>query len=193
MTTGQFNYPTYQVRRKVFTFMGRKFHVFNPNGEVVIFSKLKALRLKEDVRLYTGEDMTTELVCIRARKVVDFSGVYDVFDSQTGYKIGALKRKGLKSIFKDEWIILDAQDQEVGMIQEDSTGLALVRRFLVNLIPQNYHVYIGGKQVSTFRQNFNPFVVKLNLDFSTDFDGLLDKRLGIAAGIMLCAIDGKQN
>lgn len=190
--TGKFNYPLYQVRRKVFTFLGAKFHVFNPNGEVVLFSKLKALKLKEDVRVYTSEAMTTELISIQARKVVDFSGVYDVFDSQTGQKVGALKRKGFKSILKDEWLIYDNYDNEIGMIKEDSTGLALVRRFLVRLIPQNYHVYIGGRLVSTFRQNFNPFVVKLNLDFSNDFDGIFDKRLGIAAGIMLCAIDGKQ-
>jgi len=189
----QFSYQTYQVRRKILTFMGAKFHVFNPNGEVVLFSKLKAMRLKEDVRLFTGEDMSTELVNIHARKILDISSVYDISDSQTGLKIGALKRKGLKSILKDEWLILDVSDQEIGKIQEDNMGLALLRRFLSSLIPQSYNVYIGEKLVSEFKQNFNPFVVKLNLDFSKDTDGLLDKRLGIAAAIMLCAIDGKQS
>lgn len=189
----QFNYQNYLVRRKIITLMGAKFHVFNPNGEVVLFSKLKAMRLKEDVRLYTGEDMSTELVNIHARSIVDISAIYDVSDSQTGLRIGSLKRKGLKSILKDEWIILNVNDQEIGIIQEDSMGLALLRRLLVNLIPQSYNVYIGGRLVSTFKQNFNPFVTKLNLDFSNDTEGIFDKRLGIAAGIMLCAIDGKQN
>lgn len=137
--------------------------------------------------------MSTELVNIHARKIVDISSIYDVFDSQTGLKIGALKRKGLKSILKDEWLILNDEDEEIGIIQEDSMGLALLRRFLLNLIPQSYNVYIGSNLVSTFKQNFNPFVIKLNIDFSNDAEGVFDKRLGIAAGIMLCAIDGKQN
>ena len=188
-----FNYQNYLVRRKVFTVFGAKFHVYNPDKELVLFSKLKAFRLKEDVRLFTNESMSEELVNIHARKVLDISSIYDVSDSQTGLKIGGLKRKGLKSILKDEWLILDINDQEIGVIQEDSMGLALIRRFLVNLIPQSYNVYIDGRLVSTFKQNFNPFVLKLNLDFSPDSEGFLDKRLGIAAAIMLCAIDGKQN
>lgn len=50
-----------------------------------------------------------------------------------------------------------------------------------------------GKQVCIFKQNFNPFVMKINLDYSLDGEGLLDRRLGIAAAILLCAIEGKQN
>lgn len=189
----QFNYQSYQVRRKIFTFFGAKFHVYNPNKEVVLFSKLKAFKLKEDVRLYESGDMTKELINIHARKIIDISSSYDVCDSQTGEKIGVLKRKGVKSMFKDEWLISDKNDIEIGIIQEDNVGLALVRRFLFNLIPQNFNVIINGTLVCTFKQNFNPFVLKLNLDFSLDRDEVLDKRLGIAAAIMLCAIDGRQN
>ena len=189
----QFNQQNYLIRRKIYTMGGAKFHIFNSAGELVMFSQLKAFRLKEDIRLFTGEDMSTELVNIHARNIIDIAAVYDVSDSQTGQPVGALKRKGLKSILQDEWAILDVNDQEIGIIKEDSMALALIRRLLVNLIPQSYNVYIGGKLIATFKQNFNPFVIKLNLDFSLDRDALLDKRLGIAAGIMLCAIEGKQN
>lgn len=98
----------------------------------------------------------------------------------------------MKSFLKDEWIFMDAQDKEIGLIKEDSMGLALVRRFLVNLIPQTYHGELNGERVCLFKQNFNPFVVKINLDFSMDKNGLLDRRLGIAGAILLCAIEGKQ-
>jgi hypothetical protein len=47
--------------------------------------------------------------------------------------------------------------------------------------------------VLTFQQNFNPFLAKIDLDFSSDVNGLLDRRLGIAAAILLCAIEGKQS
>ncbi len=188
-----FQHTHYLVRRKMFKLFGAAFHIYDPSGQVAFYSKQKAFKLKEDIRVYTGEDMRTEVLTILARQVLDFSAAYDVFDTATTKKVGALKRKGFKSIVKDEWIIMDAEDREIGLIQEDSMLLALIRRFLTNLIPQKYHGVVKGKQVCIFKQNFNPFVMKINLDYSLDGEGLLDRRLGIAAAILLCAIEGKQN
>jgi len=103
-----------------------------------------------------------------------------------------LKRKGIKSILKDEWVIMDANDHEIGLIQEDSLALALLRRFVMDLIPQTYQGSIGGTPVCKFKQHFNPFVTKITLDFSQDTGNLLDRRLGIAGTVLLCAIEGKQ-
>ena len=188
-----FCHESYLVRRKVFKLFGAAFHIYDPRGEVAFYSKMKAFKLKEDIRLYTGEDMRTEVLTIQARHIIDFSAAYDVIDPTTNTKVGALKRKGMKSILKDEWIIMDAEDREIGLIKEDSTLLALIRRFLTNLIPQKYYGELKGEQVCLFKQNFNPFVMKINLDFSMDRKGLLDRRLGIAGAVMLCAIEGKQN
>ena len=51
---------------------------------------------------------------------------------------------------------------------------------------------MAGQKVATVRQNFNPFVLKLTVDFSLDRNGLLDRRLGLAAVILLCAVEGRQ-
>lgn len=191
--THRFGHTKYLVRRKVFKLWGGAFHIFDAAGSVVLYSRLKAFKLKEDIRLYTGEDMATEVLVIKARKILDFSSAYDVFDPALGgEKIGALKRKGLKSLLKDEWIFMDAADREIGLIKEDSLVLALVRRFLTNLIPQTYEGDINGSRVCQFKQNFNPFVMKVTLDFSPDRNALLDRRLGLAAAVLLCAIEGKQ-
>jgi hypothetical protein len=153
---------------------------------------MKAFKLKEDIRLYTGEDMQTEALVIKARQVLDISATYDVVDPSTNQKVGALRRKGLKSILKDEWLFMDANDREIGFVKEDSMALALVRRFLINLIPQKYHGDIGGMPVCAIKQNFNPFVMKITVDFSSDINRLLDRRLGIAVAVLLCAIEGRQ-
>jgi hypothetical protein len=87
---------------------------------------------------------------------------------------------------------MDAEDREIGFIREDSMLFAFLRRFLTNLIPQEYHGFINGTRVSTFKQNFNPFVLKIRADFSEDVKGLFDKRLGIAAAVLLCGIEGRQ-
>ena len=187
-----FNYPTYTVRRKVLKLFGGAFHIYNPNGDVVFFGDMKAFKLKEDIRVFTGEDKQTELLNIKARKILDFSSAYDVVDSQTNEKVGVLKRKGLKSILKDEWIFMDKDDKDIGSIKEDSMLMAVIRRFLLKIIPQKYTGEIGGVQVCNFKQNFNPFVTKITIDFSQDSGKILDKRLGIAAAVLLCAIEGKQ-
>ncbi|MEX2104320.1 MAG: hypothetical protein WD907_03185 [Bacilli bacterium] len=188
----KFNQQKYQIRKKVLSLAGATLQIFDADGQEILFSKMKAFKLKEDIRLYSGEDMQDEYLTIHARSIIDFSATYDVFDAKTSEKIGAFRKKGLKSVLKDEWMILDNNDFEIGLIKEDHLALALLRRFLTNLVPQRYHVELSGKSVGTFQQNFNPFVVKLNLDFSMDNDHLLDRRLGIAAGILLCAIEGKQ-
>lgn len=182
----------YIIRKKVFSVMGAKLHIYNSSEELVLFSQMKAFKLKEDIALYTDETMGTELLRIKARKMIDFSATYDVYDSETGETLGALRRKGLKSIVKDEWVILDPRDNEIGYIKEDSMFMALVRR-VVTLIPQKYNVEIGGMVIPAFRQNFNPFVTKIIADFSEDRKGLLDRRIGLAAAILLCAIEGKQD
>ena len=189
-----FQHPSYLVRRKVFKLLGGAFHVFDPAGNAVLYSKQKVFKLKEDIRIYTGEDMGTEVLTIRTDKIIDLGATYHVHDSQQGgVRVGSLKRKGLKSMLRDEWIILDPSGQEVGIIQEDSVALALLRRLMVGwLLPQKYNGTIGNNPVSLFTRNFNPTVSKVSLDFSMDTHGQLDRRLGIAAAIMLLAIEGKQ-
>ena len=190
MASERFEHDTYLIRKKVFKIFGGAFHIYDSQGGLAFYSKQKAFKLKEDIRVFTGEDMTEEVLYIQARQIVDFSAAYDVMDSAAGEKVGALRRRGWKSIVRDEWILLDAADNEIGRIKEDS--LALVRRLLCKLIPQKFHVEIGGQTVCTLKQKFNPFVLKIRIDFSLDTERLLDRRLGIAAAILLCAIEGRQ-
>lgn len=191
-TSSVFSHVTYLVRKKVFTLFDSAFHIYDPNGILAFYARQKAFKLKEDIRLYSGENMRTELLSIQARNIIDFSASYDVIDPSINMKVGALRRKGMKSLLRDEWIIMDTEDKEIGFIKEDSMTLALIRRFLINLIPQKYSGELKGKQVCVFKQNFNPFVMKITLDFSMDKNGLLDRRLGIAGAVLLCAIEGRQ-
>ena len=191
----RFGHTQYIIRKKVFKLLGAAFHVYDTAGNVLMYSKQKAFKLREDIRLYTGEDMQTELLTIQARQIIDFGAAYDVVDSRSRGKVGALKRKGLKSMLRDEWIVMDAFDREIGLIQEDSTALALIRRFVdaaAMFLPQKYHVDVGGQPAATFQQNMNPFVKKLTVDFSPDAQGRLDRRLGLAAAALLSAIEGRQ-
>lgn len=183
----------YLIRRKVFTFLGAKFHIYDANQNLIGFCKQKAFKLKEDIRVYTDESMQEERLVINARKIIDFSAAYDVTDSKTGTKIGALKRKGMKSIFRDSWIVMDENDNEIGALQEDSASMALLRRFLLGgLLPQKFHLSEGadGPVLAHYRTHFNPFVHKMTVTVheACHYNPLLV----LAGGILLAAIEGRQ-
>ncbi|MHC4203393.1 MAG: hypothetical protein ACYSTT_01995 [Planctomycetota bacterium] len=182
----------YMIRRKILTIFGAKFHVYNTTGELILFSKQKAFKLKEDIRIFTDESMSAERLVIKARQIVDFSAAYDVVDQAENRKIGTLRRKGWKSIVRDSWEFLSEDDQPIAMLVEDSMLMSLLRRFLCNLIPQTYHVRQNGKTLITYKQNFNPFVLKLRVIIEPDSRGIIDPRLVLAGGILLAAIEGRQ-
>ncbi len=186
-----FSYSQYLLKRQVFALAG-KFRVYEPGGKLVLFSEQKMFKIREDIRVYSDESKTQEVLTIKARQIMDFSAAYDVVDSTTGQKVGALRRRGLASILRDEWEVLDVGDNVVGKLFEDSMALALVRRFLSNLVPQNYDITFGTNRVADLKQPFNPFSYQLNIDFSMDINKVLDRRLGVAAGILLAAVEGRQ-
>ena len=183
------------MRRKILKLFGAAFHIYDPQGNVAFYSKQKAFKLKEDIRVYSGEDQQQEMLVIKARNILDIAATYDVFDPNQGNaQVGSLKRKGLKSLLVDEWQFLDVTGKEIGLIKEDSVVLALLRRVVAGwLLPQTYDGSVGQSPVCRFKRNFNPFVAKVTLDFTPDTQGLLDRRLGIAAAVLLVAIEGKQS
>ena len=181
---------TYTIRRKILKLVGGAFHIYDGAGRVVGYTKMKAFKLKEDLRMFESEAMHEEIFRIQARNILDISATYDVYDGNGGEKLGAVRRRGLKSILKDEWTILDEFDREVGVIAEDSMALALIRRFLTNLIPQKYECQVNGEPACEYKQNFNPFVMKITVHFQPECGA--DRRLLMAAGVLLCAIEGKQ-
>ena len=188
-----FQFPTYLLRRQAIALTG-KFRFYDPAGRVVMFSEQKMFRLREDIRVYDGEDKAREVLSIKARQILDFSAAYDVVDTEMNQKVGALRRKGLRSILRDEWEVLDANDGLIGQLFEDSVGLALLRRLLLgSFLPQNYDMTVGETRVADLKQNFNLFRYELNLDFSMDTTHRLDRRIGVAAGILLAAVEGKQD
>ena len=208
------SHDRFTVRAKVFKLFGQAFHVYDPAENVVLYCKLKAFKLKEDIRLYAGEAMETPLMAIKARQVIDFSASYDVIDltaggppplpgqtleyaanSEGGLKVGALRRKGLKSMIRDSWEILGPDDAVIATVTEDGGFKAILRRLhaaFALFMPQGFFGQMGAQRVFEMKQNMNPFVRKLACDFTGDPQETLDRRLGMAAAILLMAIEGRQ-
>jgi uncharacterized protein YxjI len=189
-----FSYDQYLLHRQVFALTG-KFRLYNPSGQLVLFSQQKMFKLREDIRVFNDENCSQELLHIQARQIMDFSAAYDIYDQTMGsILVGTLRRKGWQSLARDEWEILDASGQPIGALFEDNLTQALIRRLIAgSLLPQNYDMSIRSNRVADLRQRFNIFRYELDLDFTPDTARLLDHRLGIAAAILLAAIEGKQH
>mgnify|MGYP000512325873 CR=1 FL=1 len=191
-----FKHSSYLVRTKLFRIFGGAFHIYNGNGELVLYSEQKRFKIKEDIRLYSDETQKQELLRISTQSIFDITGAYDVKDSITEEHIGTLKRSGLRSTFlRDYWEIVDPAGEKMGHLQEDSIFKALVRRFIENasfLLPQKYHISIRDKVVGTYKQRFNPIILKLDVNFSLDERNQLDRRLGLAGAVLMCVVEGRQ-
>jgi hypothetical protein len=183
----------FEFRKQFFKLAGGAFRVYGANQQLLLFSEQKAFKLREDFRVYSDEAKTNQVMAIRTPQIIDFAATYDVFEMPSGEKAGSLRRKGMKSIIRDEWEILDPNGLLIGKIEEDSMLLALIRRFATSLIPQKYHFTVSGQVVGSFQQHFNPFVYRATMDLSPDTGRLLDRRLALATGILLLAIEGRQD
>ena len=188
-----FQYNQYVLKKQVLALTGI-LRIFNPQDQLVLFSQQKIFKLKEDIRVYADETKNRELLNIQARQIIDFSAYYDVIDSQYSTKVGGLRRKGFRSIVQDEWEVFDHQEKSLGILKEDSLKQALLRRFLLGtLVPQNYDLNIGIERVADYKQRFHLFRYVRDIDFQTDTGEKLDRRLGIAAAVLLATIEGRQH
>jgi hypothetical protein len=188
-----FTYDNYTLKRQVLALTG-KVRVYTPDGQIGLYSEQKMFKLREDIRVFSDESRSSELLWIQARQVIDFAAAYDVTDRTSGQKVGALRRKGWSSLVRDAWEVLDPMDQIIASIREESAGLALLRRFLLgSLLPQRYEAIDASESVlANYQQLFHLFRYEMEIRFASG-PIQLDRRLGLAAGILLAIIEGKQS
>ena len=181
----------YLAKKAIFSFLGSAFRLYDEAGQLRFYIKQKAFKLKEEITVYADEGQTQAMLRIKARSIMDVSATYDVTDANNGEVVGALQREGLKSIFRDEWNLLDADGALIGKVKEDSGIMALIRRFLIKIIPQTFRVTMDGAEAGIIKQRFNPFALQYDVDF-TPASAELDPRLEVATVVLLLAIEGRQ-
>lgn len=186
-----FQHNYYLFRRKVLKLFGGAFHVYDEARQLLFYARQKAFKLREDFRVYADESMATELLTILTPQILDISATYGVRDATTGEVVGAIKRKGLKSIFRDEWVFLGTQGAELGRLKERSVFGALMSRW-IKLIPQSYVIVTPDeREIAQIKQRFNPFVLKYDVQIP-EARPPIDRRLILAAGMLLAGIERRQ-
>lgn len=136
----------YRIRKKTLT-IGNKYWLEDQSGAILGFCKQKLFKLKEDIRIYSDENESQELFCIKQKQIMDAWGKFAVIDSAKNNKLGYVKRNIISAFVKDTWELYTTSDQLVGKIEEKSTGQALARKFIPGggLIPEKMHLEMGGQ------------------------------------------------
>jgi len=187
----------YTIRRKFFKVFGAAFHVHDEHGSVIGYCKQKAFKLREDIKLYTDEDMNEMLLSLNTQQIIDFGATYSV-TLPDGTALGTLRRKGMKSSFvRDEWLIFDQQGKEIARVRETGSIAPLARRYIdyaTIFLPQRYEVIRNRDQevIARLRQHFNPVIFRLGVAI-LDQDDEIDDLLILGASCLIAAIEGRQD
>jgi hypothetical protein len=98
------NYPL-QLSFEILS-LARKLSVTDSTGNLIFYAKQKMFKLKESVTIFADVEQTTPLYTMNADRVLDFSASYHFADNR-GAAIGSVRRKGMRSIWKARYDIVN--------------------------------------------------------------------------------------
>ena len=106
--------------------------VTDATGNLVLYTKQKAFKLKEAVTVFADREQTRPLYTIKADRVLDFNAKYNIADA-VGNHVGSVARKGRKSIWRAQYDVLDGGGQ--GLTIREENGWVKVGDALFGEIP----------------------------------------------------------
>ncbi len=125
------DYPL-KIRFKLFALSPQIF-VEDSAGKTVCYVKQKLFKLKEAVNVFTDSSQQNILCQIKADRIIDFSANYRFYDN-SGESFGSIRRKGMRSLWKAHYEILDESGNVEATISEENP-MAKVMDGLLGEIP----------------------------------------------------------
>ena len=122
------NYPL-DFKFKITTFSS-DFNITDKNGNYVAYVRQKIFKLKDDVIVFNDESKSQELFRIKANQWIDFNSSYSITDMVQEKNFGRLARKGMRSLWKSQYNILDENDQPKYQINEDNAWTKVLDGFV---------------------------------------------------------------
>jgi hypothetical protein len=189
------NYPL-KLSFKIAT-IGTRVRVVDAAGRRVAYLRRKKFRLKEDVRVYEDEDQKRQLFRIRADRIVDFGASYAV-SGPDGRTLGAVRQRGVHSLWKSTYEVADAHGKMIGVIHEENPFVKVLDS-LAEALPfadalgglffnPAYLVDLGGETVLRMHKERSVFESGFRLEKSGDFSED-EEELVLASLMMVLLLD----
>ena len=122
------NYPL-DFKFKITT-LSSDFNITDKNGNYVAYVRQKMFKLKEDVIIFNDETRSRELFRIQANQWIDFNASYSITDLENGKIFGRLARKGMRSLWKSHYDVLDENNALKYQISEDNAWVKVLDGFI---------------------------------------------------------------
>ena len=170
-------------------------------GQAICFVRQRMFKFKEDIRFYTDERRSLELMRIKARQRFDPRARYDV-TAADGSKIGEMQKVFGASLLRSTYRLYDATGQEVDTATERNLLVALFRRLVgfvpylenvANWLPIPYHfVFLrDGAELGSHRRHLWKIRDVYTIDLSGDPDRTVDRRLILAVAVGMDALQAR--
>ncbi|KQT21442.1 hypothetical protein ASG31_16335 [Chryseobacterium sp. Leaf404] len=197
MALNNLNYPL-DFKFKLST-LASDFNITDKNGNAVAYVRQKMFKLKEDVIVFNDESKTKELFRIKANQWIDFNASYSMTEIATGKSFGRLARKGMRSIWKSSYDVLDFGDKQKFTITEDNAWvkfldgmvgeIPVVGLFTGYFLNPTYTVRgIDGKEYFKLKKMPSMFGRRFQLDRVIDIDDD-DESLVILSLLMMILLE----
>jgi uncharacterized protein YxjI len=163
------------------------------------FVEQARFKFKEDIRFFTDESKTVELLRIKARQRFDPHATYDVTGAD-GTKIGEIQKVFGASLIRSTYAI----NASTGTVQAQERNLvvALFRRLVgfvpyvgdfADWLPIPYHFDFkrDGKVIGAHQRRFGSLRDIYDIDMSADPERTLDRRLVLAIAVGMDALQAR--
>jgi len=178
--TGHFPDAIYRIEQGIIS-IGRVFRVYDTDRNLVAYVKHPLLKIKEQFDIYADEAETKPLLKAKVRRLIQLNVCFDLTEPESETLLLSVKKRAIRSIFRDRMEILDAEGTVIGSV--DEVGFALLRRF-IKWLPHHWVITIRGEKVAKVDQRFTFFRKKIDVDL-TGNTGRIDPRAALAAVLTL--------
>ena len=108
--------------------IARQLAVEDRSGQLMLYVKQQAFKLKEAVTVYGDREQTRPLYRINADRVIDFSATYHISDA-AGQGLGSIRQKGMQSFWRARYDIV-RDGAVVFSVQEENPWAKMADGFL---------------------------------------------------------------
>ena len=177
---------SYRIKRPFWSFFERTFRVFTMDGQLIMRVRHPLLRFREQFTVFADEGETTPILEIRARQMIAINFTFDVVDAATGAALGSVQKRGMRSLVRDRFLILDPSGAEIGMMEEQ--GASILRRF-VPILTSKHSVFMNGQEVGRMRQLFRFFTKEFEIQI---VPGQADPRFILACALLALIAEARR-
>jgi uncharacterized protein YxjI len=155
----RYQYPL-EIRFKLLA-LTPQFTMRDAQGQELMYVRQKIFKLREAISVFADSSRSQQIFTIRADRILDISAQYNFTSDINQQNYGAVKREGIRSIWRASYKVLEPQGQEQYFVKEENPWVKVADGCMMSvpvlglfsgfLFHPSYIVYQTGSQIPTMR------------------------------------------